>query len=634
MKIKNLLIKKMKNNFFICIIILMYQMKFILNEEIDTSSSSIKKDNFHFNAVFRIDSLINKLSLTIENNKIKFTYKKEGKEQNFRIISTEKNSSLYYIESKSFNKRLGLNNTNLDELILLDKNRSFHIKMTYWKIIELNDKEFLIQNNYTKKLVEFQEQDGNNIYPGCSKNLTDITKNNTIQLNEVPNYFKFSFFKLYEEVEIKDEHIKFIDKEPVDVVIKYIDLTDATLNREGIVQKKKDIDNEELKYSVRSILENIPWIRKIFILMPNEKVKYFKPIDEIKDKIVYVKDKDLLGFDSADSHVFHFNLFNMTQFGLSENFILMDDDYFFGKPIKKSQFFYYDEAQNKVLPSIVVSEFSELNRRETLGEYNRLFRRAFTIKPFTYSCWKLQQLSSFKLLLDQFPSPLVNVSFSHNAIPLNINDLKEIYELVKNNYHYPNEALYAKTRSTLGLQTHTLFNSYALNIKKRKVNTIPSTYFDIGDLADKDLNIEMFVINTSSDRKYTQKDYDISKLILGNKFSKPTPYEIIPKNKDNNKYKSKRNNKLKELRKQIDAMMKPRNNSNTSINYVNYKVKDRNNNDAIISFTFVILLFLIIIFAYLFNFVYYFRSNNSQATEYTVYKKSRRSNSDEEFNFK
>ena len=33
--------------------------------------------------------------------------------------------------------------------------------------------------------------------------------------------------------------------------------------------------------------------------MPNEKVKFFKPYDEIKEKIVYVKDKDLVGFDSA-----------------------------------------------------------------------------------------------------------------------------------------------------------------------------------------------------------------------------------------------------------------------------------------------------------------------------------------------
>ena len=73
--------------------------------------------------------------------------------------------------------------------------------------------------------------------------------------------------------------------------------------------------------------------------MPNEKVSYFKPIEEIKDKIVYVKDKDFLGYDTANSLAFQFALFNMSKFGLSENFILMDDDYFIGKPINKTKFF-------------------------------------------------------------------------------------------------------------------------------------------------------------------------------------------------------------------------------------------------------------------------------------------------------
>ena len=51
----------------------------------------------------------------------------------------------------------------------------------------------------------------------------------------------------------------------------------------------------------RSILSNIPWIRKIFILMPTKKVRYFKEYNIIKDKIIYVKDKDLLGYDSIIS---------------------------------------------------------------------------------------------------------------------------------------------------------------------------------------------------------------------------------------------------------------------------------------------------------------------------------------------
>ena len=59
-------------------------------------------------------------------------------------------------------------------------------------------------------------------------------------------------------------------------MIKYIDIKDLKLKRGNIKQIKKDEDNEELQYSLRSILENIPWIRKIFILMPNEKVEFLK----------------------------------------------------------------------------------------------------------------------------------------------------------------------------------------------------------------------------------------------------------------------------------------------------------------------------------------------------------------------
>ena len=60
-----------------------------------------------------------------------------------------------------------------------------------------------------------------------------------------------------------------IEKEPIDIVIKYIDLEDPSLKRENIKQISKDEQHDELRYSIRSILQNIPWIRKIFILMPN-----------------------------------------------------------------------------------------------------------------------------------------------------------------------------------------------------------------------------------------------------------------------------------------------------------------------------------------------------------------------------
>ena len=124
--------------------------------------------------------------------------------------------------------------------------------------------------------------------------------------NSIKEAIKFSLIKVYESVNHSKEDLKIIEKEPIDFLIKYIDLNDPTLIREGIPQIKKDQDNEELKYNVRSILKNIPWVRKIFIVMPNKKVRYFKDYDLIKEKIIYVNDKDIFWVMRIQIQ-FHFN---------------------------------------------------------------------------------------------------------------------------------------------------------------------------------------------------------------------------------------------------------------------------------------------------------------------------------------
>ena len=503
------------------LILLLNQIFFILSVSPLTFLENPKNDQF--NAVYRIDSVERDFPFIIQNNKVFFSSKKEGKEESFRIISTGTNKNTYYIISKPFNKKIGINDQG--DLILYNIDDKENIEKTKWNFIKVNDKDYLLQNSFNNMYIEIKNKYENKkmmYYPTCTSYI-----NSSESLEKVSKKLKYSFFKLCEEVQLKPEHIEIIEKEPVDVLIKYIDLTDKTLNRNGITQIKKDEDNEELKYCVRSILEYIPWVRKIFILMPNDKVKYFKPINEIKDKFVYVKDKDVIGFDSANSVTFQLNLCNMVKFGLSENFILMDDDYFIGKPIKKTDFFYYDENTKKVVPSVITDDFTEMIKTNILNEYNKLYRRKTRIKPHSFNGWKISQLASYKLLLEQFPPPLINAGFSHNAISLNIHDLIEIHELIKNKYQYAKDVLTAKIRTVYDLQPQSLFSAYALNVKKRKVNSIPYAYYDISSSLDKNnYDIELFVLNTSGDRTYTKAQYDKEKDILNKKFPNPSKYEI------------------------------------------------------------------------------------------------------------
>jgi hypothetical protein len=291
---------------------------------------------------------------------------------------------------------------------------------------------------------------------------------------------QFRLLKIYEEVNEKAINIEMIDKEPIDVIIKYIDLKDPFLNRSGIVQIKKDYENEELRYAVRSILKYIPWIRKIFILMPNEKVQYFKDYELIKEKIVYVKDKDLLGYDSSNSHAFQYRYWKMKRFGISDNFIAMDDDYFIGGPLQKSDFFYNENG--KVVPAIISPNFLSLNEINILKKMNKYLKLALKNKRkqsgamFEYSL-HLTYLFFIKL----FNNNIIVPKYTHNAFPMNINELKEIYDLIYSSEYrsYTLDSLYRHLKS---FQFQAFVISYIFLKYKRKVKIVSYKYLNTKDL--------------------------------------------------------------------------------------------------------------------------------------------------------
>ena len=255
---------------------------------------------------------------------------------------------------------------------------------------------------------------------------------------------RFKLIKIYDEVNEREKNSiinsEILNNEPIDILIKYIDLRDPDLKRKGIHQIAKDYDNEELRYSLRSILYNIPWIRKIFILMPNKKVRYLKQYSLINKKIIYVNDKDFLGYDSSNFNAFLFRYWKMKKFNISDNFIIMDDDYFIGKKLKKSDFFYVENG--KVVPSIVSTNFLKIEQK-SVQENCELYEKKVKENKEEQGGdeWNYSVSLTFSFILNIFNIPfgksIFIPRFTHNAIPVNIKEIKEIYDLVyKSKYKF------------------------------------------------------------------------------------------------------------------------------------------------------------------------------------------------------
>ena len=469
-------------------------------------------NNIIINGVFFIKSYSTNNYIKIKDNKI-ISYPKNP--SYFHIIKY--NFDSYYIYFPFYNNKiLGVDEN--DKIILYEKINNININKIIWKIIEKNKNIYIIQNIFNNKfLIENQ-----NVIK-----FLNIKKNNKNQFNEnkIDNInILFNFFKIYEINKLNKRFFKFIEKEPIDIIIKYIDLTDKKLNRNGIKQIYKDKDNEELRYSLRSILYNIPWARKIFILMPNEKVKFLKEKEEINEKIVYIQDKQILGFDSANIQSFLFNLYKMENFGISKNFIYMEDDYFIGKNLKKKDFFYYDYIKKKVFPNVITWGFYDLNASQVIRQYNELIKYN-SINAHSKIGFLIQRLNTEKFFIDNYKFPLINTLFTHNAISENIDDLKDMNQLAKK-YIYFNETLFIKERNIFSLCHQHFLNLYQLNINKRQVNPIFSSYIAIEKIKTSKLNRPLFVINTGGNHIPLKMNYKIEKKIIEQKFSFKNIYEI------------------------------------------------------------------------------------------------------------
>ena len=426
----------------------------------------------------------------------------------FRIrkVSGYLNNTYYHIEDIDSNNKLNFINTR--ELYL--NKIANHLQL--WNIIKINNTHFIIKN-----------------FIGC---FIKIYKQNIIcDFSSEFEPAQFNLIKIFSEVEEDKNNTNYtqiLNNEPIDILIKYIDLRDSNLKRNGIHQIAKDFDNEELRFSIRGILKNVPWIRKIFILMPNEKVRYFKDYNFIKNKIVYVKDIEFLGYDSSNFNAFLFRYWMMKKYGISDNFIIMDDDYFINKPLLKSDFFYVENG--KVIPAIITSNFIKIDPKSVKENYELYEKKINENKEeqggdeFNYS-----KFLTFSFILNffnvSFNDSIFIPRFTHNAIPVNVKDIKEIYDLAYfSKYKYNTlDCLY---RISGYLQFQILILSYTFLKYNRKIKNIPNKFVQLNDSISANYRYPLFCINKGAGN-FSYLNFYKAKIAMEYLFPIPSPFEII-----------------------------------------------------------------------------------------------------------
>ena len=108
----------------------------------------------------------------------------------------------------------------------------------------------------------------------------------------------------------------------------------------SLTNSRSYLNNDELKYSLRSVERYAPWIRNIFILSDNQKPKW---LDISNPKIKIIDQNDILPNKSLpcfNSNVLEHFLYKIPN--LSEHFLLSNDDMFLNRTVLPNTFFAAD----------------------------------------------------------------------------------------------------------------------------------------------------------------------------------------------------------------------------------------------------------------------------------------------------
>lgn len=117
------------------------------------------------------------------------------------------------------------------------------------------------------------------------------------------------------------------------------------------------VEHDELRYSLRSAELFLPWVRRIFIVTDNQ-IPDWLDLSHPKVRVVdHTEIADARNLPTFNSIAIEAQLHNIP--GLSEHFIMCNDDFFFGQPCRVDDFFARRSDGNVVIRVMLGTEWIE-----------------------------------------------------------------------------------------------------------------------------------------------------------------------------------------------------------------------------------------------------------------------------------
>lgn len=303
--------------------------------------------------------------------------------------------------------------------------------------------------------------------------------------------------------------------EPVDLVYLWVNSNDEEWKnkKNSLLHKKNEYakdsindcrfeDNDELKYSLRSVEKNASWVNKIFIITDNQ-VPNWLNIDNNKIKII--DHKDIIPSE-------YLPLFNSCAIEtripfieeLSENFIYANDDMFIWNPIEKEQFFNNGKVVFRAGNKIQNREYKHIYGF-TINNAYKLMKEKFgvDIPYFPHHGIDAYKKSLFIECFETFKDGFVE-TLKHPF--REFSDLQRI--IVQYYMIYKNQGIIKRLKNNLFEKPDT----FCCELRESKLKKIVK------------LKAKLLCINDS--RKTKDSDREFFKKILKQKFSNKSQFEI------------------------------------------------------------------------------------------------------------